>query len=281
MTRETDQASAKTLKQCCATLYESELARILLGDSFHPGGLRLTERVGALLNLAPESHVLDVASRKGATALFLAERFDCHVVGLDYSGQNVADASQLAFAKGLSSRVRFERGDAEGLPFPDKSFDAIICECAFCTFSNKTDAAREFARVVRPCGRVGLSDLTRGPTLPKELDCLLAWIACIADAQPVDSYTEYLRAAAYEMDQVELHDEALIEMVQQIRMKLLGAEIMVGLNKLNLPGVDFNTAKQLAKSALGAIQQGQLGYAIITASKPKSLPRTHQSSTFL
>jgi hypothetical protein len=42
---------------------------------------------------------------------------------------------------------------------------------------------------------------------------------------------------------------------------------MVGLKKLNLPGVDFSPAKQLAKSALAAIRQGQLGYAIITASK--------------
>jgi hypothetical protein len=57
-------------------------------------------------------------------------------------------------------------------------------------------------------------------------------------------------------------------MVQQIGMKLLGAEIMVGLNKLILPAVDFSNAKQLAKSALDAIQNGQLGYVIITASKP-------------
>jgi arsenite methyltransferase len=269
MTLETDPAGAETLKQCCAQLYESDLAKILLGDSFHPGGLRLTERVGELLNLAPESYVLDVASGKGATALFLAERFSCHVVGLDYSGQSVADASQLASAKGLSSLVRFERGDAESLPFPAKSFDAIICECAFCTFPDKTNAAREFARVLRPCGRVGLSDLTRGPTVPKELDGVLAWIACIADAQPVDGYVEYLRSATFEVEKVELHDEALVEMVQQIRMKLLGAEVMVGLNKLNLPGVDFSNAKKMAKSALDAIQQGQLGYAVITAAKPR------------
>lgn len=108
---------------------------MLLGDLFPPGGLRVTERVGLLLNLAPGNHVLDVASGRGASALFLAERFGCHVVGIDYSGQNVADTSELAAAKELSSLVRFERGDAEGLTFPDESFDAIICECAFCTLS--------------------------------------------------------------------------------------------------------------------------------------------------
>ena len=266
---ETNSPGTETLKQCCAKLYESDLAKILLGDFFHPGGLKLTERLGSLLPLIQENRVLDAASGKGATALFLAERFGCQVVGIDYSGQNVADASELASAKGLSSLVRFERGDAESLPFPDKSFDAIICECAFCTFPNKTDAAREFARVLRPGGRVGLSDLTRGPSLPNELDGLLAWIACIADAQPVDGYAEYLRSAGFELEKVELHDEALTEMVQQIGMKLLSAEVLVGLKKLALPNVDFTSAKQMAQSALSAIQQGQLGYVIITASKSR------------
>src|SRR6266478_3407757 len=267
----TNSTRTETLKQCCAKLYESDFAKILLGDSFHPGGLKLTERVGSLLHLTPQSNVLDVASGKGATALFLAERFGCHVVGIDYSAQNIADANQLASVKALSSLVRFERGDAESLPFPDKSFDAIICECAYCTFPNKTDAAREFARVLRPGGRVGLSDLTRGPSLPNELDGLLAWIACIADAQPVDGYAEYLRSAGFELEKVELHDEALTEMVQQIRMRLLSAEVLVGLKKLALPNVDFTSAKQMAQSTLSAIQQGQLGYAVLIAVKPATL----------
>src|SRR5712692_1114027 len=266
-TPETNSPGNETLKQCCAKLYESDLVRVLLGDSFHPGGLKLTERVGSLLHLRPESHVLDVASGKGTTALFLAERFGCRIVGIDYSGQNVADANQLASAKGLSSLVRFERSDAESLPFPDKSFDAIICECAYCTFPNKADAAREFARVLHSGGRVGMSDLTRGPALPKELDSLLAWIACIADAQPVDQYADYLRSAGFELEKVELHDEALTEMVRQIGMRLLSAEVLVGLKKLALPNVDFTSAKQMAQSTLSSIQQGQLGYAVLIAAK--------------
>src|SRR5258708_23839890 len=94
-TPETNSYSAEMLKQCCANLYESELARVLLGDSFHPGGLKLTERVGSLLHLTPESRVLAVASGKRTTALFLVECFGCQVVGLDYSGQNVAHAGEL------------------------------------------------------------------------------------------------------------------------------------------------------------------------------------------
>jgi len=267
MTTKPDSATAKTLKQCCAQLYESDLARILLGDSFHPGGLHLTERLGVLLKLTPDACVLDVASGTGSSAFFLAERFGCHVVGVDYSSQNVVEANELAASKGLASRLQFERGDAERLDFPDASFDAALCECAFCTFPDKSAAAREFARVLRPGGNVGLSDLTRSAALPQELDGLLAWIACIADAQSAESYAEYLRSADLDVQRVEYHDEALTEMVQQIRTKLLTAEVLVGLKKLALPNTDFASAKDLAQNALAAIQQGHLGYVVLTAVK--------------
>ena len=257
------------VKQCCARLYESDVAKLLLGDSFHPGGLPLTQRLGEILGLRPESRVLDVASGKGTSAIFLAERFGCEVLGVDYGSQNVEVANQEAEAKNLGGRVRFERSDAELLPVPDASFDAVICECAFCTFPNKATAAGEFVRVLRARGQVGLSDLTRGgPVLPKELDSLLSWIACVADAQPIESYAACLHAAGLAVEHVESHDEALIELVQQVRSKLLGAEIMVGLKKLDLPGVDFSAAKQMVKDVVVAIEEHQLGYAIMTAVKP-------------
>ena len=50
----------------------------------------------------------------------------------------------------------------------------VVCECAFCTFPDKSRAAAEFARVLRSGGRVGISDLTRSGELPGELDGLLA-----------------------------------------------------------------------------------------------------------
>jgi arsenite methyltransferase len=188
MTLSSEADAAKTIKQCCARLYESDFAKFLLGDSFHPGGLALTERLGNLLGLTTNSRVLDVASGTGTSALFLAERFGCPAIGVDYSRESTERARELAREKGLWSRVRFETGDAEVMPFPDETFDAIVCECAFCTFPNKSAAVAEFMRVLRPGGRVGISDLTRAATLPKELDSLLARVACIADAQTIESY---------------------------------------------------------------------------------------------
>jgi ubiquinone/menaquinone biosynthesis C-methylase UbiE len=240
---------------------------MLLGDSFHPGGVRLTDRLGVLMGLTPDSSVLDVASGSGASAFYIAERFGCRVVGIDYSVKNAEASNAAAHSRGLAERVRFQSGDAERLPVEDASFDAIICECAFCTFPDKESAAREFTRVLRLGGGVGLSDLIRGPVLPAELNGLLAWITCIADAQPVDSYSCYLRGAGFTVNRTEQYDEALLEMVNQIRLRLLGAEVAVGLKKIELPGVDFVGAKRMAQSALDAVRIGSLGYALIHATK--------------
>lgn len=262
-------AASTNLKQCCARLYESDVAKLLLGDSFHPGGLKLTERLGQLLKLGPDTGVLDVASGRGTSAMYLAERFGCAVIGIDFGEQNVQQASEQAAVKGLSwNQVHFQQSDAESLPFPDSSFDAVVCECAFCTFPDKSRVAAEFVRVLRPGGRVGISDLTRTTELPKELEGLLAWISCVADAQPVESYTEWFRSAALVPGTTESHDEALAEMVRQVQSKLLGIEIMNGLKKIDIPGLDLTSAKEMAKAAFAAVQNGQLGYAIITAEKP-------------
>jgi arsenite methyltransferase len=254
------------LKTCCAAVYESEFARMLLGDSFHPGGLRLTQRLGDLLALSPASRVLDVASGKGESAIFLARQFGCEVVGVDFGPANVAHATTQAAEADLAHLVTFQHGDAENLPFPDAAFNAIICECAFCTFPDKPAAAGEFSRVLRPSGRLGLSDLTRSAPLPQDLEGLLSWIACIADARPVAEYAGYLEAAGFSIDFIEPHDEALAQMARDIQGKLMGIELMVNLKKLDLPGTDLSQAKQLARAASEAIRSGLLGYSILTAS---------------
>ena len=257
-------AESNQLKSCCAAVYQSDFARLLLGDSFHPGGVRLTERLGEVLELGPESRVLDVASGKGESAIFLAQRFGCEVVGIDFGVENVAEASRRAAAAGVSHLASFRHGDAEQIDYPGASFDAVICECAFCTFPNKSRAATEFVRVLKPFGRVGLSDLTRSGPLPTELEGLLAWVACIADALPVDEYIGYLNAAGLSGARIEMHDEALAQMVRDIQSKLLGAELMVKLRGLNLPGLDLDQAKTLARAAAEAVREGTLGYALIT-----------------
>ncbi|GCE16971.1 class I SAM-dependent methyltransferase [Dictyobacter kobayashii] len=257
---------ATEVKACCALAYQSDAARLLLGDSFHPGGIRLTEHLGSLLQLAPGQRVLDVASGQGRSALALAQRFGCHVLGIEYGAEAVRQATEAAIEANITHLVTFQQGDAEQLPVATGSFDAVICECAFCTFPDKATAATEFQRVLKPGGQLGLSDLTRTGEVPADLQGLLAWIACIADAQPVQAYTRYLTDAGLHPTLVEAHDEALQEMVQQIQGKLLGAELLLRLQKIELPAsFNLEQAKKLARAARTAIQAQTFGYVVILA----------------
>jgi ubiquinone/menaquinone biosynthesis C-methylase UbiE len=253
------------VKSCCAALYASDWARLLLGESFHPGGLPLTARLGELLELGPTDRVLDLAAGPGTSALFVAQRFGAQVDGIDYSAEVVREARERAVGRGVADRVRFHQGDAERLPFADDSFDAVICECAFCTFPDKPAAAAEIARVLRPGGRVGLADLTREGELPDELHSLLGWVTCLGDARPIEDYADYLVAAGFARPFIDPHDEALGELVRQIRGKLLGAELLAKLGKLRLPVGDFEQAKKLARAAATAIDRGRLGYSLLVA----------------
>jgi|RifCSP13_1_1023834.scaffolds.fasta_scaffold26245_2 ubiquinone/menaquinone biosynthesis C-methylase UbiE len=263
MTGQMEPPKVVDIKGCCARLYASDWAQALLGESFHPGGVALTNRLASFLRLGPGRRLLDVASGKGTSAIHLAQRYGCEVVGVDYSRELVVEATAAAEAAGLADRVQFRTCDAEALPFPDGFFDALICECAFCTFPDKTKAASEFARVVQVEGRLGLSDLTRTGELPGDLDDLLAWMACIGGARPLEEYIRYLKAAGFEIETIEVHNDTLSELVQDIRAKLLGANLLVKLKKLDLPGVDFDRARHLARSAAEAVCEGKFGYALM------------------
>ena len=267
----TDAGSLTSLKACCADLYSSDWIRLLIGDSLHPGGLALTERLGALLCLGPDSRVLDLAAGRGTSALHLARVFGCHVLGVDLSPANVAAARESAASEGLAEHVEFEVGDAERLNrLADSSFDAVVCECAYCTFPDKPAAAREIARVLRSGGRFGLSDLTRSGPLPVELDGLLGWIACIDDAPPIDGYVGSCDAAGLHVECIEEHREALVDLVEQVRGRLVTADLLVKLGQLDLPSAvrDLQRAKSMARSAAQAVEAGTLGYSLIVAGKP-------------
>jgi len=76
-----------------------------------------------------------------------------------------------------------------------------------------------------------------------------------------------LRSAGFEDFTVEDQHNALLEMVNDVRRKLLGAELAIGLGKLDLGDLDLNEGKRLARRAIELIEGGMVGYTLITARK--------------
>jgi hypothetical protein len=109
--------------------------------------------------------------------------------------------------------------------------------------------------------------LTRTEEPIAGLDGLLSWIACIGDALPARRYAALLEASAFEVTDIKDRGSALVEMVRDIQSRLLAAEVMAGLGKVDLARVDFATAKQFAQAAVAAIRDGKIGYVSIVARK--------------
>jgi arsenite methyltransferase len=265
---------------------EGDVVRDLFGDIFRPGGLTLTRHLGEVLELTQSDDVLDIACGRGASAVHLAERFGCHVTGLDCEARNIVAAHTLAEERGVSILTTFRQGDAEEprLPFDDETFDVVISECAFCTFPDKAAVAAEMARVLRspgssarasaqgpagrkPGGRLGLTDVTASGPLPKDIQTLLSWIARIAGVDTPEGYVETLRKAGFADFTVQDQTDALRALVIDVRRKLLGVEISAGLGKLDLGDVDLGEAKQQARRSAKLIEEGGVGYTLITATK--------------
>ena len=254
-------------KACCAAAYGSDVAAMLLGDSYHPGGMALTRRLAGQLALPPGSAVLDIASGPGTTALLLARELGVRVEGVDLSAANVALARGAADYAGLADRVTFTVGDAERLPHPDAPYDAVVIECAFCTFPDKRAAVSEIARVLRTGGRLGLADVLVDPdSLPAELTTVAARIACIADAMPMTGYAELLEAAGLRVTHTEPHDEALSRMIDQIEARLTVVRLTAG-DRLQTSGIDLDSVGPTLAAARKAVADGVLGYGMLVAEK--------------
>ena len=116
-------------------------------------GLITARLVEPLLDAAQLGHgarALDVATGPGYVAAKAAER-GASVIGVD-----IAD-EMVSLARRLHPQLDFRHGDAEALPFPDESFDAVVANFAMLHFGRPEQAAAEFARVLAPGGRLALT----------------------------------------------------------------------------------------------------------------------------
>lgn len=127
-------------------------------DQFHVRSLLATKDLAAAAAPLKDMHILDVGAGLGGAARFLASTYDCRVTGLDLMQAYVDAAMLLTERCGLTDRVRFQRGDATALPFPDKSFDQVWMQHVSMNIADKPRLYAEMRRVLRPSGRLAIYD---------------------------------------------------------------------------------------------------------------------------
>jgi ubiquinone/menaquinone biosynthesis C-methylase UbiE len=255
-------------KACCADLYAKPVVSWLLGDSFHPGGSELTERLGRMLDLAPSVHALDIACGNGTSAILLAKRFGCEVVGIDLARPLISCARMAADRENLGALLDFVPGDAEALPFSEDSFDAIFSECAVSTFPDKHKPAREMARVLKPGGRLGFTDVVLANDIVSEI--LPGWfsqVACIGGACSAKQYRDIFESAGFSGWQEKDCPKELPALLRQVRMRLLALEVAGGIGKINVSGLDLSAAKKILAEVEKCARSGMMSYGIFVAGK--------------
>lgn len=109
--------------------------------------------------VAPGGSILEIAPGPGYLAIEIAKLGAYQVAGLDISKSFVRIASENARNAGV--RIDFRHGDAAHMPFPDESFDFVVCTAAFKNFTDPVGAIDETHRVLRSGGKASIFDLSK------------------------------------------------------------------------------------------------------------------------
>lgn len=159
----------------------------------------------ALAQLREGETVLDLGSGGGIDVLLSARRVGPtgKAYGLDMTDEMLALANENKQKSGIGN-VEFLKGEIEDIPLPPNAVDVIISNCVINLSADKDKVLREAFRVLKPGGRLAVSDVvTRGEMLPEIRSSVLAWVGCIAGALEENEYRGKLESAGFEQIEIE------------------------------------------------------------------------------
>jgi SAM-dependent methyltransferase len=159
----------------------------------------------ALAELKPGEVVLDLGSGGGIDVLLSARRVapGGKAYGLDMTDEMLGLANENKRQAGVEN-VEFLKGEIEHIPLPDSSVDVIISNCVINLSADKDKVLAEAFRVLKPGGRLAVSDVvTRGEIPPEIRKNVLLWVGCVAGALEEHEYKTKLTAAGFEQVGIE------------------------------------------------------------------------------
>lgn len=183
---------------CCSSdssLYPSELlATLPEGESAVSYGCG--DPI-SLAELQPGQTVLDLGSGAGLDCFFAARKVgpEGRVIGVDMTPEMIERATSSAKRLNLSN-VEFRQGYIESMPVESSTVDVIISNCVINLSPDKAQVFREVARVLKPGGKVAVSDIVTDGPLPETIKkSLSAWAGCIAGAIDLKDYQAAMESA--------------------------------------------------------------------------------------
>lgn len=162
----------------------------------------------AFAGLAEGEVVLDLGSGGGIDSFLAAKQVGQRgkVIGVDMTPEMLAKARHNATRVGASN-VEFRLGEIESLPISDRSVDVVVSNCVINLSPDKTAVFREAFRVLRPGGRLAISDIVASAPLPKRItDDPAALSGCIAGAPVIDDLRARLEAAGFAGIHIEVNE---------------------------------------------------------------------------
>lgn len=167
----------------------------------------------AIADLRPGETVLDLGSGGGIDCFLAARRVGPtgRVIGLDMTPDMIRLAQRNAKKVGAAN-VEFRLGEMEEIPLPDGSVDAVISNCVINLSPDKDAVFAEVYRVLRPGGRLSVSDIVVDGELPQAIrERPDIWAACVSGALDESEYLAKIRAAGFESVEVLSRDQAEVE----------------------------------------------------------------------
>jgi arsenite methyltransferase len=183
----------------------------------------------AIAELQPGETVLDLGSGGGIDCFLAAKKVGPagRVIGLDMTPDMIKLARRNAKKVGATN-VEFRYGEMEDIPLPDESVDVIISNCVVNLSPDKDAVFGEAYRVLRPGGRMNISDIVVHGELPRSIrDRLDAWAGCVAGALDESDYLSKIHAAGFEEVEVLSHDYMTTSLVaegEEPQILLVGAD---------------------------------------------------------